>query len=53
MPELIGPSKYHRTLNGAELLKAREDMGLSQAQEHEVSIDITNKISNVIGKRIQ
>jgi len=32
MPELIGPSKYHRTLNGVELLKAREDMGLSQAQ---------------------
>jgi len=29
---LIGPSKYHRTLDGVELTKARERLKLSQEE---------------------
>jgi len=30
--KLITPSKYHRTLNGTELVKWREAIGLTQAE---------------------
>lgn len=29
--DLVTPSKHHRTVNGAELVRLREDMGFSQA----------------------
>ena len=32
MPKLIGPSKYHRTLNGVELVKARESLDMNQTE---------------------
>lgn len=32
MAEMIGPSKYHRTLNGLALIQKREELGLTQEQ---------------------
>ena len=32
MEDLIKPAKYHRTIDGTELAKAREKTGMSQAE---------------------
>jgi len=43
MARLIKPSKYHRTIDGGELLRRRERKGWSQQQLAEVVSDILNR----------